>query len=112
MRCSSQVVAWVLVFSIVVLSIVPPDYRVITDLPRPLEHLSIFLITGLAFGLGYPYRYLAQSIALILFAAAVELVQVWIPGRHARLSDLAAGVLGLCVGTSIAYVSTRLLRQR
>ena len=113
MKRLSQVLAWVLVFGIVGLSIVPPDYRVITDLPRPLEHLSIFLLTGVAFGLGYPERYPLQSIALVLFAAAVELVQVWVPGRHPRLSDFAAGVVGLGLGTGLAYyLSTRMARRK
>jgi len=69
-----QVLAWLLVFGIVGLSIVPPEARVVTDFPRPFEHLSIFLLTGAAFRLGYPHRYPLQSIALVLFAAAVELV--------------------------------------
>ncbi len=54
MKRLSQVLAWVLVFGIVGLSIVPPDYRVITGLPRLFEHFSIFLLAGVAFGLGYP----------------------------------------------------------
>jgi VanZ family protein len=112
MKRLSQVLAWVLVFGIVGLSIVPPDYRVITVLPRPFEHLSIFLLTGLAFGLGYPDRYPLQSIALVLFAAAVELMQVWAPGRHARASDFAAAVLGLGLGTGLAYFSTRMARWK
>ena len=112
MKRLSQVLAWVLVFGIVGLSIVPPDYRIITDLPRPFEHLSIFLLTGLAFGVGYPDRYPMQSIALVLFAAAVELIQVWAPGRHPRLSDFAAAVLGLGLGIGLAYVSTRMARDR
>ena len=112
MKRLSQVLAWVLVFGIVGLSIVPPDYRIITDLPRPFEHLSIFLLTGLAFGVGYPDRYPMQSIALVLFAAAVELMQVWAPGRHPRLSDFAAAVLGLGLGIGLAYVSTRMARGR
>ena len=112
MKRFSQVLAWVLVIGIVGLSIVPPDYRIITDLPRPFEHLSIFLLTGFAFGVGYPDRYPMQSIALVLFAAAVELMQVWAPGRHPRLSDFAAAVLGLGLGTGLAYVSTRMARGR
>ena len=112
MKRLSQVLAWVLVFGIVGLSIVPPDYRVITDPPRPFEHLSIFLLTGVAFRVGYPDRYPMQSIALVLFAAAVELVQVWIPGRHPRLSDFVAGVLGLGLGIGLAYVSARMARGR
>jgi VanZ family protein len=112
MKRLSQVLAWVLVFGIVGLSIVPPDYRVVTDLPRPFEHLSIFLLTGASFGLGYPDRYPMQSIALVLFAAAVELMQVWAPGRHPRLSDFAAAILGLGLGIGLAYVSTRMARGR
>jgi VanZ family protein len=107
-----RVLAWVLVFGIVALSIVPPDYRVITDFPRSLEHLSIFLLAGVAFGLGYPDRYPLQTIALALFAAGVELVQVGVPGRHARFSDFAAGVLGFCLGIGLAYVSTRMVEWR
>ena len=88
MKRSSQVLAWVLVFGIVGLLIVPPDYRVITGLPRPFEHLSIFLLTGVAFGVGYPDRYPMQSIALVLFAAAVESdASGGFPGDIARLSD-------------------------
>src|SRR4029077_205694 len=68
--------------------------------------------TGVAFGVGYPDRYPMQSIALVLFAAAVEVVQVWIPGRHPRLSDFAAGVLGLGLGIGLAYVSARMARGR
>ena len=112
MKRLSQVLAWVLVFGIVGLSIVPPDYRIVTDLPRLFEHLSIFLLAGVAFGFGYPDRYPMQSIALVLFAADVELMQVWVPGRHARLSDFAAAVLGLGLGTGLAYVSTRMARGR
>jgi VanZ family protein len=112
MKRSTQVLAWVLVLGIVGLSIVPPDYRISTDLPRPFEHLSIFLLTGLAFGVGYPDRYPMQSISLVLFAAAIELIQVWVPGRHPRLSDFAAGVLGLGLGIGLAYVSTRMARGR
>ena len=110
MKRLSRVLAWVLVFGIVALSIVPPDDRVVTDLPRLLEHLSILLLAGLAFGLGYPDRYPLQTIAF--FAASLELVQVWVPGRHARLSDFAAGVVGLSLGTGLAYVSTRMARQK
>ena len=38
--------AVLLVIGVVSLSIVPPDYRVVTDLPRPLEHLAVFLHPG------------------------------------------------------------------
>jgi VanZ family protein len=112
MRYLFQVVAWILVVAIAGLSIVPPEYRVVTSFPQPLEHFSIFLLVGLAFCLGYPYRYMAQGVVLVLFAAAVELAQVWIPGRHARLRDFLAALLGIGVGVGLAYVSARLANRR
>jgi len=104
MRRAFQIAAWLLLCGIVVLSVVPPDYRVVTNLPQPLEHLAIFLLVGLAFGVGYPRRRRALGVGLFLFAATVELVQVWVPGRHARLSDLIVGLLGLSGGLGLASV--------
>ena len=47
MRFLFHIVAWLLVAAIVGLSIVPPEYRVVTDFPRLLEHFSIFPLVGL-----------------------------------------------------------------
>jgi VanZ family protein len=95
-----QTAAWLLLIAIAVLSVVPSEDRAITTLPQPIEHFAIFLATGSAFRLGYSSRYCA--LALILFTAAIELTQLWIPGRHARLSDLIVNLLGLGVGIGLA----------
>src|SRR5215471_11113199 len=87
MRRLFRVAAWFLLLAIVVLSVVPPDYRPVTPAPHGVEHLVIFFLTGLAFGLGYASRPFLQIIALAAFSAGIELVQIYIPGRHARLSD-------------------------
>ena len=63
-------------------------------LPRLVEHFSIFFATGLAFGVGYPQRRLFQFVALLAFAAAIELAQLLVPGRHARLSDFLIDAWG------------------
>jgi len=75
------VASWFLLLTIVVLSIVPPQDRPVTPAPHEAEHFGIFLLTGLAFGLGYESRHAAQALGLVLFAAAIELVQLGIPGR-------------------------------
>jgi len=49
-------IAWLLLLLILVLSIVPVDYRPITPIPHDLEHAAIFMLTGLAFGLGSTRR--------------------------------------------------------
>jgi VanZ family protein len=111
MRFLFQIMAWLLVAAIVGLSIVPPAYRPVTDLPQPLEHVLIFLFVGLAFCLGYSYRYATQTIALVLFAAGVELLQIWTPGRHARLSDFFAALLGIGIGIGLALATTKLANR-
>ena len=102
-----QVAAWSLLMTITVLSSVPPSYRPITMVPHYLEHIAVFLLTGMAFGLGYSYRYLSHLAALILFTAAVELAQLWVPGRHARFSDFLLNALGVGIGVSLGFWFSR-----
>lgn len=99
--------AWLLLFVIAAFSVIPPDYRVATDVPHVVEHFAAFLLLGLAFGLGYPRRYLAQSVFLLLFTAAIELAQLWTPGRHARFSDVLVNSLGVTFGIALAYLVAR-----
>ena len=46
MKRLSQVLAWVLVIGIVSLSIVPPDYRVVTDLPSRSSIWHFFILAA------------------------------------------------------------------
>jgi len=73
--------------AIVVLSLVPAHDRPVTALPHSLEHLTIFFAAGLAFGIGYPQRHRFQFPALLVFTAVIEMAQLIVPGRHARLTD-------------------------
>ena len=103
-----QAAGWLLLLAIVVLSIVPPEDRPVTPAPRDLEHLSIFLMTGFAFGIGYS-AYLLEFCGLIVFSAAIELVQLAIPGRHAELGDFFVDSISVCIGVGIGYVGARCL---
>jgi hypothetical protein len=72
-----KIVAWLLLLSIIVLSVVPPTFRPITVLPHGIEHLTMFSATGLAFGSVYAFRY-RRTITLVSlaagFAAGIELL--------------------------------------
>src|SRR5262249_5091385 len=74
-----KIVAWLLLLSIIVLSVVPPTFRPVTVLPHGIEHLTMFSVTGLAFGIAYACRY-RHTIALVLFAVGfatgIELFQL------------------------------------
>jgi VanZ family protein len=95
--------AWLLTLAIVILSLVPPELRPRLGGLHALEHFVIFSATGLAFGLGYRPRY-STAIGLVLFAGAIELAQLFVPGRHARLSDFIVDALAACIGLAASQV--------
>ena len=107
MRKVFRAAGWLLSVVIVVLSVIPAEERPITPVPHDLEHLAIFLVTGLAFGVGYTSRHLLQAFWVVTFAGIIELIQLMIPGRHSRLSDFVVDALGGVVGVGLGAVITR-----
>ena len=104
MRRIFQAAAWLLAVVIVVLSLSPPALRPQTGAGHNFEHVAIFLITGMAFGFGYPGRAKVLAIGLLAFVAAIEISQIWVPGRHARASDFVFDAVASYVGLGLAYV--------
>jgi VanZ family protein len=98
---------WLLCVAIVVLTYIPPSFRPVTIAPHFLEHLTIFSVTGVAFGVGYPYRRFVCAFAFIIFAAVLEIGQIWDPGRHARVSDFVVNAFGACLGLLLVLVWSR-----
>ena len=104
--------AWFLTVAIIVISLVPPSLRPETDVPHDLEHFAIFIATGVAFGVGYSRTPGFVSAALLIFAGAIELAQIAVPGRHARLSDFIVDSLAVCLGAAItSFVAARTLEE-
>jgi VanZ family protein len=103
----ARIAAWVLALTITVLSIVPPNLRPDTALPHSIEHASIFLATGVAFGLGYNPRNTIIGFLLVAFSAGIEIIQLFVPGRHARLSDFLIDALAITFGVASASLIPR-----
>jgi VanZ family protein len=72
-----------------------------------IEHFAIFAITGFAFGLAYDRKPIGIMLVLVIFAGVIELAQLFVPGRHARLSDFIVDALAACVGAALASVTAR-----
>ncbi len=109
MTTIARLTAWVLAAVIVVLSLVPPQLRPETDLPHQLEHFLIFAATGTAFGLAYVVRPIPLATLLVTFAAAVEVAQLFVPGRHARVSDFLVDAVAICAGSVAAFLAKQWL---
>ena len=107
MRRLAQTTGWILLLAIAALSFVPPSLRPVTFLPHIVEHLVMFFIAGCAFGIGYPNRFLKWLAGLSTFTLAIEIVQLWIPGRHARGLDFLVDVFSVSVGLGIGTVLAR-----
>ena len=103
-----RLVAWLLVIAILILSLGPPSTRPVTGAGHNLEHLLIFVATGAAFGLGYPRRFLLLPVALLAFTGAIEVAQMMVPGRHARLSDFLTDAAASCAGIGLSLVLVKL----
>lgn len=103
-----QVCAWLCLGAIVVLSLVAPSQRPVTAASHSFEHIAIFWLAGLTLGLGYPNGATLQMFGLTLFSAAIEVAQLYAPGRHARVSDFVLDAFGACVGVGLALILTRL----
>jgi hypothetical protein len=101
-------VAWSLVGTIIVVSLVPAQLRPETGLPHMPEHFAAFALTGFAFGLSYNIKTATLLLRLVFFAGAVEIAQIFIPGRHARLSDFLVDAIAIA-GGSIAGSLTKQL---
>ena len=107
-----QAIGWLGVLAIIVLSLVAPSLRPVTFLPHDLEHAAVFLITGLALGLGYPGRIAQHMAMLVIFAAAIELAQFYAPGRHPRLIDFLVDASSACAGVALAALIMKLFARR
>jgi VanZ family protein len=95
---TARIAAWVLTATIVILSLVPPNLRPETGAPHILEHFLIYAATGFTFGLGFTRRRDLMAILLVIFCGSVELAQLFVPGRHARVSDFIIDAVSACIG--------------
>jgi VanZ family protein len=107
-RRSLQLLSWLAVLGLAILSLVPRTWRPVTDVPHSVEHVLAFALAGLVFGLAYRGRPWLQLGALIVLTAAIEAAQLLIPGRHGTLRDFLLNSFGVCVGFGVARVVGRL----
>jgi VanZ family protein len=98
---------WSLAAAIVVLSLVPATLRPETGLPHGFEHFAIYWATGFVFALGYSLTPLLATF-LVIFSGAVEILQLFIPGRHARLSDFIVDALASVIGLLTVSLVTQM----
>jgi VanZ family protein len=103
-RQTSRIGGWLLAAAVVFFSVSPASLRLITPLGHTREHFFIHALLGLAFGIGYTKRPWLLAFGLVAFTGAIELAQLFVPGRHARLRDFLIDAGAACLGVGLAWL--------
>jgi len=97
-----RLLAWALAAAVAFATLGPPSYRPHSDLGQDGEHALAFVLVGIAFGVAYSRNRLITTAVAVVMIGALEILQFWAPGRHARLEDFAVDALAACVGLAMA----------
>lgn len=112
MKVPLRLLAWLLAAAVTFATLGPADFRPHSDLGQDGEHVLAFVLVGLLFGLAYPQRRWFVSSVSIVLIALLEIMQLWAPGRHARLEDFIVDALAACVGLAITAAIEWVIARR
>jgi VanZ family protein len=106
-----RIFAWLLAAAVTFATLGPPGLRPHSDLGQDGEHALAFVLIGLAFGLAYSRHRLLTSAIAVAGIGGIEILQLWAPGRHARLEDFIVDALAACIGIAIAAGLDRVIQR-
>jgi VanZ family protein len=103
--------AWSLAAAVAFATLGPPGLRPHSNLGQDGEHALAFVLLGVAFGLAYTSNRWLTAVLAVGLTGALELLQLWMPGRHARLEDFVVDALAACAGLAIAAAFDWIVRR-
>ena len=109
----ARVIGLFCVLAIIVLSLVPGVDRPHTGLPGKVEHFIAYCSTGTLFALGFWSigSRVVIALGLTLLAGLMEILQMWVPGRHPAIADAVASSMGGLVGIALGGLLLTLVAQ-
>jgi len=100
--------AWLLAAAVTFAMLGPAASRPHAAITHHGEHILAFVLVGLAFAAAYPgHRRLAAGLSVVLIGV-LELLQLFVPGRHARLADFLVDAASALIGFAIVSLISRL----
>ena len=108
---SLRVLTWCCVILLAILSLLPDQQIMRTGLPGRVEHFVAYAGSAAIAMAGYGATRGGMQIigGIWVYAAILEYLQHFSPGRHPAIGDFAASALGAsCGGFAIAFLWRRL----
>jgi VanZ family protein len=96
--------AWMLAAAVTFATLGPANLRPRSNFGQVGEHEFAFVLVGIAFGLAYPRHRLLTALISVLMIGVLELLQLLVPGRHARLEDFVVDAVAACAGIAVVIV--------
>jgi VanZ family protein len=100
--------AWIGILAIIVLSVVPANDRPVSGVGQGLEHFAAYALVGGVFAIGYRFSLTRLLVLAIFFCGGIELLQVPLPTRHARVSDFLVDSVGACFTILCVFVAKQI----
>ena len=101
--------AWFGILAVVILSVVPATERPVTGAGQTFEHFVTFVLVAGTFAIGYRLSLMRLLLLAFLFCGGIELLQVPLPTRHARLSDFVIDFFGSCFAIGLVFFGDKLV---
>jgi VanZ family protein len=103
----TRVIAWLLLVAVAAVTLVPRAWRPISGIDHSLEHFGVFLLLGGAFALAYRRHAYSIGLIAVVLIGGLELIQLFIPGRHATFVDFLLNALGATTGIAVVSLVYR-----
>jgi VanZ family protein len=107
-----KVVSWLIALGLAIVTIVPAGERPVTGLAHDFEHSLAFGLAGLTFGIAYARHLRALLFGAVVYAIVLELSQIPLASRHARLEDFIVDAVAACVGIMVAHFCRNFIERR
>jgi len=108
-RVLARALAWVGILAIIYLSVVPSVDRPVTGAGQWVEHFAAFGLVAAMFAIGYEFSLIRLLLLALFFCGGIELLQVPVPTRHARMSDFVIDFVASCIGIGLVLASEKLI---
>jgi hypothetical protein len=107
-----RTLAWLGIAAVVILSVIPADERPVSGIGQGFEHFAAFALVAGTFAAGYRFTLIRLTLLALLFCGGIELLQIPLPTRHARVSDFVIDFIGACFAIGLVAAGNKFFMLR